>query len=249
MIIYFSGTGNSRFAAEFLAKELNDETMDAGAMIKAGEKGRFHSEKPYIFVAPTYCWRMPKVFENFLLESSFSGSKASYFVLTCGMSIGAAGKYLEQICEKKDLDYQGTLPLVMPENYIAMFQAPGKAEAKKIVEKAKTVLEDIADQIRQGSSFRMKRVNPVYNLISGPINEGFNRYFLRSNAFYVTQACIGCSKCVNACVLNNISMVDGKPSWGKDCTQCMACICGCPTEAIEYGKKSVGKVRYWCPEV
>ena len=30
MIVYFSGTGNSRFAAEFLAKQLNDELLDAG---------------------------------------------------------------------------------------------------------------------------------------------------------------------------------------------------------------------------
>ena len=29
MIIYFSGTGNSRFAAEFLAKQLGDELLDA----------------------------------------------------------------------------------------------------------------------------------------------------------------------------------------------------------------------------
>ena len=30
MIVYFSGTGNSLFAAEFLAKQLGDELLDAG---------------------------------------------------------------------------------------------------------------------------------------------------------------------------------------------------------------------------
>ena len=39
MIVYFSGTGNSRFAAEFLAKQLNDELLDAGLRIKAGGEG------------------------------------------------------------------------------------------------------------------------------------------------------------------------------------------------------------------
>ena len=28
----------------------------------------------------------------------------------------------------------------------------------------------------------------------------------------------------------------------------MACICGCPVSAIEYGRKSQGKPRYQCPE-
>lgn len=44
--------------------------------------------------------------------------------------------------------------------------------------------------------------------------------------------------------MNNIQLIDGKPVWGKNCTHCMACICYCPQEAIEYGKKSVGKPRY-----
>lgn len=28
------------------------------------------------------------------------------------------------------------------------------------------------------------------------------------------------------------------------CMHCMACICSCPVDAIEYGKKSVGQPRY-----
>ena len=56
--------------------------------------------------------------------------------------------------------------------------------------------------------------------------------------------CIGCGRCVELCPLNNIHLENGKPVWGKDCTHCMACICYCPAEAIEYGKKSLGKPRY-----
>lgn len=40
------------------------------------------------------------------------------------------------------------------------------------------------------------------------------------------------------------SLQNGKPVWGQDCTHCMACICCCPAEAIEYGKMSLGKPRY-----
>ena len=35
-----------------------------------------------------------------------------------------------------------------------------------------------------------------------------------------------------------------KPVWGGNCTHCMACICRCGVESIEYGKKSLGKPRY-----
>ena len=78
-------------------------------------------------------------------------------------------------------------------------------------------------------------------LKSGPVNEGFYKFYVKTDAFYVTEACTGCSFCVEACPLNNIQLNGGKPVWGKSCTHCMACICGWPTEAIEYGKRSKGK--------
>ena len=32
----------------------------------------------------------------------------------------------------------------------------------------------------------------------------------------------------------------------QSCMQCLACINACPEAAIEYGKKTVGKRRYYC---
>ena len=79
---------------------------------------------------------------------------------------------------------------------------------------------------------------------------GNSRYLARRIAegldmpLYDLNACIGCGKCVELCPLNNIRLENGKPVWGKNCTHCMACICYCPKEAIEYGEKSKGKPRY-----
>ena len=63
------------------------------------------------------------------------------------------------------------------------------------------------------------------------------------------SACIGCGKCEKLCPLNNITLQNARPVWGSNCTQCMACICYCPTRAIEYGKKSAGKPRYHFEEL
>ena len=80
--------------------------------------------------------------------------------------------------------------------------------------------------------------------MSGPVNPLFYHFFVKADAFKVKDACTGCNQCVKKCPMNNIQLIDGKPVWGKNCTHCMACICYCPQEAIEYGKKSVGKPRY-----
>ncbi|MFR0963056.1 MAG: 4Fe-4S binding protein [Dorea sp.] len=43
-----------------------------------------------------------------------------------------------------------------------------------------------------------------------------------------------------------IEIQDGKPVWIKeDCYVCMACLNYCPVEAIDYGKYSKGRFRYF----
>ena len=248
MIIYFTGTGNSRFVAETLAATLQDEVIDAGSLMKNGEKGDFSSGRPFVVVSPIYSWRMPAMFETFLKESRFTGGKKIYFVMTCGGDMGAAGKYNEKLCLENGMEYCGSLEVVMPDNYILMFSAPGPEEAKQIVGQAIPVINKGAECIKQGACFPKKKCGVADKIKSGIVNTGFNKYFVKAKGFRVTEQCISCGKCMDACFLNNISFVEGKPVWGEVCTQCMACICGCPKEAIEYGKKTVGKVRYQCPK-
>jgi len=46
------------------------------------------------------------------------------------------------------------------------------------------------------------------------------------------------------CPIETISMKNGKPVWGKACTQCTACIHHCPVEAIQDGNKTRENGRY-----
>ena len=248
MIIYFTGTGNSRFAANYLADILQDEVVDATTLMKAGTNGDFHSDRPYVIVSPIYSWRMPAVFENFLRESVFHGSKMVYFVQTCGGDMGACGQYNQTLCIDKGLEYFGSVEAIMPDNYILMFKAPEYKESVRIIKKALPALNEAAEKIQNMIPFEEKKVSFADRLKSGIVNNGFNKQFVKADGFYAAEECIGCGVCVKACPLNNISLNEGKPVWGTHCTQCMACICGCPKSAIEYGKKTKGKLRYQCPK-
>ena len=66
MIIYYSGTGNSRYCAEYLGATLDDEVVDAFKYMRSGIAPDFFSDEPWIFVSPTYCWRLPRIFEEFI---------------------------------------------------------------------------------------------------------------------------------------------------------------------------------------
>lgn len=87
MILYYTGTGNSRYAAELLGHRLNDTVRDCTPFMQGGTTPRFHSVTPWVFVCPTYAWQIPHLFADFLTRCHFSGSRQAYFVMTCGGEI------------------------------------------------------------------------------------------------------------------------------------------------------------------
>ncbi len=246
MIVYFSGTGNSEYCARYIAKLIDDEVVDSAQYIRKKQIAQLESEKPWVFVTPTYSWQLPKVFKSFIRQSGLSGNKSAYFVMTCGGSVGGAASGALELCKEKGLRFKGLTPIVMPENLITMFKAPEPDEAAKIVEKAIPVIEKAASLIKDGKPFEKLSYNFLSYLGSELSNPLFYKFAVSAKKFYATDECIGCGLCEQKCVMGNIAMQDGKPKWGDNCTQCMACIARCPKQAIEYGKSSKGKTRYVC---
>lgn len=247
MILYYTGTGNSEYVAKKIAKEINDEAMNLFERIRNKDYSNLESETPWVIVAPTYGWRLPRLVQNYLERVNLMGSKEVYFVLTCGESMGRADLYLDKLCVKKNLHLLGCAEVVMPENFIAMFNSPSEEEALNIIKRAEKAILQIACTIMQRESLKRNASSLGGRLKSGIVNELFYKFFVHDKQFRVSDACISCGKCEKVCPLNNIQLENGKPTWHQNCTQCMACISYCPTEAIEYGKHSVGKRRYTCP--
>ena len=248
MILYFTGTGNSRYIAKKMAGALGEELHSINDRIKRGYTEKIQVNGRLIFVTPTYAWRIPRVVEQWILQTVFTGVREVWFVMDCGGEIGDAAKYTKELCDRKKFFYMGTAEIVMPENYIAVFDAPGETKALEIIRKADAAIADAIRKIEKGQRFPERKSSVADRLKSGPVNAVFYPVCVSAKAFAADERCIGCGKCVKLCPLNNVKLVDKKPVWGRNCTHCMACICYCPTKAIEYGKKSVGKPRYQCPE-
>ena len=244
MILYFSGTGNSKYVAQRMAEALNQSPLSMNDRIRSHDTSPVETDERLVIVTPTYAWRIPRAVSEWLGKTELTGAERIWFVMDCGSEIGNAAGYNRQLAAQKQLQYMGTAQIIMPENYIAMFNAPRKEQAKSIVEQAEPELQKVLTRLKAGQQFPAPRENLYDRFMSGPVNPVFYRFFVKADAFWATEACIGCGKCVELCPLNNIHLENGKPVWGKNCTHCMACICYCPKEAIEYGKKSRGKPRY-----
>ena len=244
MIFYYSGTGNSKYAAKRIADALGDTLLSMNERIKAGDFSPVETGERLVVVTPTYAWRIPRIVRDWLMKTELRGAERIWFVMTCGREIGDAGRYNRALCQAKGVGCMGTAQLVMPENYIAMFNAPQADEARAIVAKAEPDIDRVIASIRVEEAFAPTRRNLYDRFMSGPVNPIFYSFCVKADAFTASDACVGCGRCEKLCPTNTVTLHDGRPVWGKGCTHCMACICYCPAAAIEYGKKSLGKPRY-----
>ncbi|MCR4924844.1 MAG: EFR1 family ferrodoxin [Clostridiales bacterium] len=246
MIIYFTGTGNSRYASEVLNSVLDDEVICVNDILKNGQfPSSLDSDTPFVFVTPTYAWRIPRLIEELILNVTLTKNQKVYFVMTCGGEIYNAEKYNKRLALKKELDYCGTAEILMPENYITMFSAPPKNKIEPIIKDAEQKLLEVAQSIKNKQPLAPTASTPLGKFMSGAVNTMFYPICVSAKGFYTTEKCIVCGKCVNICPLENIRLENNVPKWSNNCTQCMACICSCPVQAIEYKNKTKGKDRYF----
>ena len=224
MIIYYTGTGNSRRAAQLLADRLQDGIFDVFPCLKENRPLSLRSERPWIFVAPTYGWQLPHVFRDLILNGDLQGSRDAYFVMTCGAGVGNAEKYLRQLCDKKGLTFKGLQPLVMPENYIAMFPVPDERAGRVIVKKADKRLERAVPLMAQNLQLPAVKSNPAGKAMSSLVNRIFTRGVVTAKPFRTTDRCMGCGKCASLCpakAILNIDFDSEHPE--KDLVDRMAC--------------------------
>lgn len=245
MILYFSGTGNSHYTAKIIADAMGDNLQSLNRRMRENRKEPMYSEKPVVIVTPTYAWRIPRLVEKLLSELSFEGSHEVYFVMTCGADIGNAARFIRKFCRKKKLAYMGTAEIVMPENYIAMFDVPDSNTAANIILKAEPKILALTKKIAAGEKLAEKPVKVTDQIKSAVFNPLFQAFCVSDKKFHVTGECTGCGICARVCPCKDIRLKEGHPVWNGSCIHCMACINACPKQVIEYGSKSEGKPRYY----
>lgn len=249
MVLYFTGTGNSKFIADMAADLMGDSCEAIMPYTRQKEKQPvFHSERPYVIVAPIYAWRYPKIVEDFLRRAEFNGSADIYFLATMECQSGNAAKYLKKIVERKNMNFRGFAGFDMPCNFITSYTMPSPEQTNAMLQRIIPEAEAVIEEIRNGNDIHKTDITPMAGFMSGVVNTGFYSFFTGTGGFYVSDDCISCERCERSCPLGNIRIENKKPVFGKNCTACYSCIQRCPKDAINVRGKTEGKQRYVCPE-
>ena len=235
MIFYFSGTGNSAWAAHQLAGLTGDETCD---IIGLKQLPDINNAEQIGFVFPVYAWGVPEVMTNF--AKTLPKSQAFTFaVCTCG---GDAGLTIKEF--SKNYPLSSGYSLVMPNNYIIGSDTDDEETINQKIAAARKELKRISQEIINREKVYRVHEGSLAGLKSRFASFGFNRFARSAKPFFAGPGCNGCGQCAKNCPASAISIRDGKPVWAEQCFQCLRCINECPQQAIQYGKPTEGRRRY-----
>jgi len=232
MIFYFSGTGNSKWIAEEIAKETGNELTDIAKKMKAGERiYKAAPEETIGFVFPVYAWAPPEMVWQFAKGVLAGKSNYTFAVCTCGAQAGNAIGVLSDI-----IDIDAGFSIEMPNNYVIGSKPDQQGEIAEKIRKAQEKLPRICSVIRSREQVMEVKKGAMSALKSTVVNKFFNKMARDPGKFQVDEDCDSCEICKGVCPIGSISFMTKKPSWGDECLQCLACINSCPHNAIHYGK-------------
>jgi ferredoxin len=240
MIYYFSGTGNSQWVANQLANATGDQARNIIEWLNETPLQEEMQELERIgIVFPIYAWGAPAPVISFLKSLKVSDAAYRYAICTCGDEAGYAMERL-----KRSFPIQSAWSLIMPNNYIIMYDVDSSEEEMKKVNAAKILLSKIGEEIKNKKTVWEVKHGVLPFIKSYLIQPLFARYACSPDKFTVESKCTSCGLCENLCPMKTIAMKDGRPQWTGDCLQCLACIHHCPVQAIQYGKQTQNKGRY-----
>lgn len=255
-IYFFSGTGNSLAVARDLATKLDGKLTPIISLLK---HEAIDTDAEIVgIVFPLYDFKAPKIVEDFVKKLSNIDSKYLFAVATYGFMPLKAMKKLEKIIQAQGGKLKAGFVIQMPHNGIAWETATTEKQ-KEMFNNWNTKLQTINEYITEQKEGKLETSNIFINFILtglfikatpkllGLIKQVMTKGW-KSLAFISDEKCDGCAICTKVCPMDNITLVDNKPSWADNCATCFACLQWCPKEAIQAGTITVKQKRYHHPE-
>lgn len=242
MIFYFSGTGNSYYAAKKLSEQLGCGLTDMAVNRKQPHEFHLENNEPVGFVFPVYFFTLNDVVYDYVQQLSLSGNGYTFAVITCGGNIGGSGKLLSAELKKRGIRLDRVFSLQMPDNAVFYYDITDKTQTDTASGETEAQLQTILAEIKA------EEASPLSSAGTGRLMRGVYHLMASTKKFYATDACIHCGKCAKNCPDQAIAIRDGAPVWvNPHCTMCGSCINRCPVRAVQYGKGTVKRNRYEHP--
>lgn len=245
LFLYFSGTGNTRFCIEYLAKKL--DAVAPVCSIEQPEATNAITENQEIILGyPVYYSNLPKILRDFILDhADLWRGKKIFLLATMGLFSGDGAGVAGRLLKKQGAVLLGGSHIRMPDCILDVKALKASEEKnKRIVQAAERKLDVLAQDF-QKNKLPQDGLS-IWNHIAGLLCQRL--YFFRKTGSYTERLkidrgkCIACGRCSSLCPMKNIVMEEKGPEAHDRCTMCYRCINNCPEKAITLiGKQIVAE--------
>ena len=257
MIFYFSGTGNTKWAAERIAEATGERLYFIPEELNTDCEYELADDERIGFCFPVHGWQPPYIVRQFVsrltlhsIHQSPITTHYTYALCTCGDSIGLAMQMMKRELAARGIVLASCQSLTMPESYVCLpfmyTDTPERERNKK--EQARKDLDNYLKVIvNRQPGYSQLTMGMAPWTMSHVIGAYFNRFMITDRKFTVdADVCIHCGRCAEVCPVGDITF-DNTPQWKNDssCTCCLSCYHHCPVHAINYGRITRRRGQYY----
>jgi len=253
-IYYFSGTGNCLFVAKRLAERTGGALIPMASSIK---QDAIDVKTAIGIVFPVYYMELPMIVEAFVHKLRGIQGKYVFAICTYGGAAGASLRKLKRLFAECGGELSAAFGVRMPQNSFPKKNDDQRGKLQACPSRTDWIAEKVnrrATGVFYTGALLELALIPIIPLFIRPACVRHFQKISRSpkdspyeahkhamdKNLSVQNSCTGCGICVKVCPMGNISLCDGKPTWGHRCEHCLACYNWCPNKAIEGGITTKG---------
>ena len=249
IIYYFSGTGNAKNTAFWIADEAKIKGLDTDIINIDKVESKNISQPPENtligFIAPTHGFHFPEIMRKFIRYFPKVKNCSAFVVNTRaglrtgkGFIPGLSGVlhyWSSIILRSKGFRVIGLQAVDLPSNWLSVHPALREKTIKLIYQHIEPKVRNFAIKITDGRKSYRALYDIIQDIIVAPIAILyilFGKYFF-AKSFIASSDCDMCRLCETTCPVQAIKQVDNRMFWTIKCESCMKCMSNCPQKAIE----------------
>jgi len=233
LMLYFSGTGNSKYIAITFSKKMNAKCHSIEEKIDF--KNEIKKHDIIAFCYPIYASNVPRIMREFV-SKHVELLKYKKLIIFCTqlMFSGDGARVFTDLLPEEYGKVIYAEHFNMPNNICnsGIFPVKNGEKTKKYIKTAQKKIDRIYNDLQKGK-IKLRGFNKVSNMMG----KGQGAYWQEieeknKSSVQVDEDCIKCGLCARLCPMKNLNLTTKEVVHNDNCILCYRCVNACPKKAI-----------------
>lgn len=233
LMLYFSGTGNSKYIANLFCEKTGAKSYSIEENIDF--KKEIEEHDTIVFCYPIYVSSIPRIMKDFVLKN-VENLKHKKLIIFCTQLLfsGDGARIFTDLLPKDYGEVIYAEHFNMPNNICntKILSIKNGEKTKKYTKAAKKKMDRICKDLEKG---KIKKRG--FNKISAIVGKSQSKYWpsveeRNKSSVKVDEDCVKCGLCAKLCPMKNLNLTDDGISQNGNCILCYRCVNACPKKAI-----------------